>query len=157
MANVLKGALQALGVPLLLLTAYGLDSWRLSPAVLSARELLRPTIASQAGAVLPQVLLAAATLLLGWYLLIRSRPSVWVSAFYGFIGAYLLAFMPAIQAAMASGGVYPKMVEVIYYPCSRFLMFLPMQVMLQFSFAVLLVLGIFGMLRWFAFRSTNGA
>ena len=79
-----------------------------------------------------------------------------ISLFYCLAGAYLLSYMPMLLAAHSKGGIR-GLWKVLYYPCARYLLFLPLQIMLQLSFAVLFVLGLSGMFRWFTLRPAESA
>lgn len=115
----------------------------------SARAVQQATAASVLGSVLPQVIFIAVTLLLGWCLLIRSRPSGWVSLFYALAGVYLLSYVPMLRIYFSAEGTFRDVLGFFLYPSADYLRLLPRQLMLQITSASLFVLGLFGILRSF--------
>lgn len=152
--SFLKSACITAGAPMLVVMAYALDAWLRSDAVRLPIELQQIRFASVVGSLFPKIIFMAATLVVGWILLIRNKPSLCISLVYMAAGTYLLLYLPLIRLAFSVRETVGRLIYLLYYPLGGFPhVGLSMHSMMHLSFAALLVLGAAGLLRWGFFQT----
>src|SRR5437867_2148154 len=94
MTRFYKSVAQLSGIPSLLVSAYALDRWRLAGAANTAYNL--DASASAWASSVSCIAFVTILLVFAWFGILRTKPMLWIPAFYVAVGAFFSFFRPIV-------------------------------------------------------------